>query len=524
MASSKWLVVAKNEYRTHVNNVRKIRPYFPYLVVGALAVYVAYIAPTIVGLFLDEFSAFILSQLALILIPLIMFLFFVYLILLPITYALQSVQAGRTETFLAAPIRPSDILLGEFLGVAPFYAIAIVVIAGFFTAALAPLGLDIIQITITVAVFVITFLSALWIGTVFAALLRTRIAGSPRARDIGRALSLVIALPIVAVMYAMIGGGFLQALADPAASGVARTVLNLFPSSWGADLIVKFASSPGNISAMGFETVTKFSGLAAFFVVVLWLGTRAAGRAYKVEPTTFTAATARADGVLYRTARLLGGGGSTGSLFVSVSKDYGRRLENLSRIIYIVAIFAMVNIFLVEGLDPEGILIMSQFWFAFLAVLTVGQVTVYGKEGLFIFKKTPNGIGKFIKAKLVLGLLVAVPITVVISLLSLLFAEIGFVSLLTYIALLIPLIAGNVVLAVGLALLRPEFSDNPRSQMGGLMVNANIVMVVSIGIFLGSLIVFHLPIFYTILLENVVIWLLGAATLYLGKTKLSKLE
>ena len=57
----KWLVVARNEYRVHTSRIRKIRPYFPVLVIGLLAVYVAFIAPAIVSMFIGDFLAFILS-------------------------------------------------------------------------------------------------------------------------------------------------------------------------------------------------------------------------------------------------------------------------------------------------------------------------------------------------------------------------------------------------------------------------------------------------------------------------------
>jgi len=526
VAIRKWLVVAKNEYRIRVNSIRGIRPYFPYLVTGLLAVYVAFIAPAFVSLFVDDFIAFFLSQFALAMVPIIMFLFFFYLIILPITYTLQGMQAGRVEIFLAAPIKPSDILLGEFLGVTPFYAIAITVVAGFFTAALSPLGLDVLQMAITVIIFVVTFLSALWIGTVIAALARTKFAESARGRDIGRALSLVLALPMVAVMYAIIGGGLPEALANPGTSGTVKAILGLLPSSWGAELVVSFAFNPGNIGAIGFETFTRLSGLVAFFVAVLWLGTKAANRAYSIEPTTFIASRAKPDGYFYRAVRYLGGGGSFGTLLVSVFKNYGRRLENLSRIAYILGIIIMVNVFFVRDFtDPEGPLIMAQFLFPFLAVFIVGQVAMHGKESLFIYKKTPNGVGRFVKAKLIQGWLVAVPIATAITVISLIrVPQASLIPLLAYVVIIILLVAANVALALGLALLNPQFSESARAQMSGLMVNANIAMFASIGVFIGSLIALDLGIFSTLLLQNTVIWLLAIIFLYLGKRKLGRIE
>ncbi len=526
MPTPKWLVVARNEYRIRINSMRKIRPYFPYLVIGLLVVYVVYIAPTVVSLFVDDLLHFFLSQVAVAVVPIIMFTIFLYLIILPVTYTLQGMQAGQVEIFLAAPIKPSDVLLGEFLGVMPFYAIAFTVIAGFFTAALNPLGLDMIQIAITVIIFVVTFLSALWIGTLIAALVRTKFAKTARGRDIGKALSLVLALPMVAVMYAIMGGGLIEALDNPGASEMVRNILSLLPSTWGAEVIVDFTSNPGNIGAIGFETLTRFGGLVTFFGAVLWLGKKAANRAYSIEPTTFTASRAKPNGIFYRTVRYLGGGGSFGTLLISVFKNYSRRLENLSRIAYIVGLIAMVNIFFGAGQnDAEGALLMGLFLFPFLAVLVVGQVTATGKESLFIYKKAPFGVGRFVKARLLQGLLVAVPIAVTITaVLMASMPETTLVSTLTYIGFMTQLVAANVTLALGLSLLNPEFSENTRAQMLGLMINAQVAMFASIGIFIGSQIVLDLSFFNTLLLLTVVNWLMGIVLLYLGKEKLSRIE
>jgi hypothetical protein len=455
-----------------------------------------------------------------------MFMIFFYLTILPITYTLQGMQTEQVEIFLAAPIKPSDVLLGEFLGVMPFYAIAFTVIAGFFTAALNPLGLDIIQIMITVIIYVITFLYALWIGTVIAATVRTKFAKTARGKDIGRALSLILALPMIAVMYAIMGGGLLEALANPGTNEMVRTILSLLPSSWGADIIVSFASNPGNIGAVGFETLSRFGGLIAFFAAVLWLGAKVAGRAYSLEPTSFTTSRAKPDGFFFRTVRYLGGGGSFGTLLVSVFKNYARRLENLSRIAYIVGLIAMMNIFFVGAQEnPEDVFIMGVFLYPFLATLIVGQVTAEGKESLFIYKKTPSGVGRFVKARLLQSLLVAVPIAAVITAVSMILTpQTTLISLLIYIGFTMQLVAANVTLSLALSLINPEFSQNTRAQMIGLMINGQVAMFTSIGIFIVSQIVLDLGFSSTLLLQSMVIWLLGIILFYVGKRKLGRIE
>ncbi|MCW4020665.1 MAG: ABC transporter permease [Candidatus Bathyarchaeota archaeon] len=519
-------MVARNEYRTRTSGIRRIRPYFPYLVLGVLAVYVAFIAPAFVGLFIDDLLAFILSQVALALIQIILFMIFFYFIILPITYTLREVETSKLEIFLAAPIKPSDVLLGEFLGEIPFYGIVVTVVAGFFTAVLNPLGLDLLQIAIIIMIFVVTFFSALWIGTVIAAILRTKLGKTARGKDIGRALAMIIALPLIGIMYAIVGGGLLEALANPGTSGMVKTILGLLPSSWGAEVIIIFANNPGNIGAVGFETVTRFGSLIVFFVAALLLGAKAANRAYSIEPTTFVASRAKPDGVFYKTIRYLGGGGSFGALLASIFKDYSRRLENLSKIVYIVGVFAMVSLFLFKPDDPEGGLVMSQLILPLLAAFVAGEVTLRGKESLLIYKKTPSGVGRFVKARLLHGWLIVVPIAAVITAVStILNPQNTLFSLLTNTGLVVLTVAASVTFVLGLFLLNPAFSD----KSGNYVINLMVVMQGWGGLSIVPLIVFNrvfgLGPYHALLYGTVPLsWAVGIVILYLGKRKLSRIE
>jgi hypothetical protein len=499
------------------------------MVIGLLAVYVLFVAPRLVGLFIDDIVAFILSQAAVAMVQIILFMIFFYFIIIPITYTLKEAQADQLQIFLAAPVKPSDVLLGEFLGQMPFYAIIVTVVAGFFTAVMAPIGLDIGQTAMIIVIFVLTFFSALWIGTVVAAILRTRLGKTARGKDIGKALSFIIALPMVAIMYAIMGGNLLQALADPAASGMIRTILGVLPSSWGAEVIVSFASNPGNIGSAGFETITRFSGLIAFFLAVLWLGTKAASRAYSLEATAFAGSKAKPDGLFYKTIGLLGGGRSFGALLVSMFKDYGRRLENLSKIFYMVGLLALINIFLLEPGDAEAMLLMPQFILPLLAAFVVGEVTLRGKEALFIYRKTPSGVQKFVKARLVHGWLIVIPVAAAITMASTVLmasAQNTVLNLLTVTGLVVLTVAADVAFVLGLSLLNPAFSD----KSGNYLLNIMITMqVLPIGVFLAPLIIFgrifHLGILQTLLYFTVPLsWATGITMLYLGERKLTRIE
>jgi hypothetical protein len=130
--AAKWFVIAKNRYRIATSSIRSIRSYFLPLVIGLLVVYVAFIAPAVVTPLIDDFTAFIITRAAVPMVQIILFIFFFYLILVPITDTLREVQTGQLEILMRAPLKPSDVLLGEFLGVIPFYGIVITALSRHF--------------------------------------------------------------------------------------------------------------------------------------------------------------------------------------------------------------------------------------------------------------------------------------------------------------------------------------------------------------------------------------------------------
>lgn len=488
----KWLTVARNEYRIHTSRIRRIRRYFLLLVVVALAVYVAFIAPAFVTLFLDEFTALLLSQAAVAAMQLVLFTIFVYFTVIPIANTLREEQTGQLEIFLAAPVTPSDVLLGEYLGVLPFYAIFVTVITGLLVGFLAPLGLSALQLIIIVLIFVVTFLSAFWIGTVVAAVLRAKLGRTARGKDVGRALAMLLALPMVALIYGIQFGGVLTALADPGTSGMVKTLLGLLPSSWGSEIIVGFARNPCDLGAVAVETFVRFMALILFFGAALLLGGNAADRLSSLEPTTFISSTAKPDGAFYRAVRRVGGGGAFGTLLVSLFKDYSRRLENLSNLTYMVGLIVLMNLFIIPGASSAGdelsavdmSSMLTQFVVPIIVVMVTGDVTVQGKAALFIYRKAPAGEGRLVRAMLVKSWLLAIPLVGAATVGTILFAvQPDLLALVTVTGLMVLYVAAHALFVLGLFLLNPAYS----SKSLKLGVNIVIALVVSIGLFAVSL-------------------------------------
>lgn len=446
----------------------------------------------------------------------VLFMFFFIFITFPVSYALKDVQTSQQEIFLSAPVKSSSILLGEFFGELPLYGIIIVLITGFFTAVLTPLNLSILQKIIVVIVFLLVLTSALWIGTVLTALLRTRLGKTSKGKDIGKALSILIILPSIAVMYAVMSGGILESLADPQAKGLVTMLIGWLPSSWGADIFAQFALHPGSIMSTVSVIIPRFLGLIIFLIGIFFIGVKIADNAYNLETTSFTPSTAGKDNMVYRALKQ----SPFGILVTSILKVYTRTLQNLSWIAYIVGILVLLTIFFIKPETAEETVILFFFLVPMLAAVVASDITLRGKETLFIYRKVPHGENRLIKAMILKNWMVAVCIAGILVAISTRLSPGSTIGdILVNTGLIATIVAGDVLFAVGVFLIMPAYTE----RGGEFMLDIMILVWTSIGLFAlafflfdkivyvyGSLICFH--------------WIIGCIFLYAGKIRLTRIE
>ncbi|MHA1594144.1 MAG: hypothetical protein ACTSXX_05305, partial [Candidatus Baldrarchaeia archaeon] len=323
-----------------------------------------------------------------------------------------------------------------------------------------------------------------------------------------------LVLPLVALMYGIMFGNILTALVDPGTSGLVKTVLGLFPSSWAAEVIVAFAKNPSNIGAVWVLTLTRVGGVVLFMVGGLVIGWKIVDRVYSLEPMNLGVTVVGPDGAFYRTVKLLGGGGSFGSLLVSVFKDYGRRLENLSQIGYIVSLMLLINFLIVD--DAQGAPMIGLIMGSMMALFLCSDATIRGKENLFIYRKTPSGVGRFMKAKLLQGWLLVLPFLAVVMVANGFRFNVAFTwPYLMSMGSVLLRAAANVCLAMGVSLANPAYSQKSTAYF------INVQLIVFLG--MASMIIPDM-VLHQKWLEIPMAWVVGLVLLYLGHRKLSTME
>ncbi|MFW9993851.1 MAG: hypothetical protein ACFFD4_17535 [Candidatus Odinarchaeota archaeon] len=525
MINLNWYPIAKNEYRLVTSRFREIRPYLPYLAGAGLILYVFVLAPMVVDAFVDDFWALLLSQAAVVMMQTMLFMVFLFFFSLPITATLQDIKTDQLQLCLSAPVKPGDIMLGEFMGKVPIYATFATLIGGLFTAALTPMGLDVFQITVTIIIFVVNFLFAFWSGTLVAMALRTFLMKSSRGKDIGKGLAFIVILPPVALFYFFLAG-YMEVLRDSATGKLVQDILSLFPSSWGSEVIVEFARNPGDILAINFLGFLELASLLTIFIGSLYIGTRLANRAYSLEPSTFSASKVKYDGLYYNTIKRLGGGGSFGLLLSSSFKTYFRKFRNISQLIYALSLAIILRI--IMGMPPEDnvdafftVIMMIMF----LGLFVIQDLTTQGKENLLLYKQTPTSTTRYIGLKLYQYLLIILPITVgTVTIVTLMIPGITAVDLLVNVGLTAVLSTATTLFGMGIFLLNPGYND----RAGEIMINGQVLVFgVSIGFFMSIIglgEVFDIRFFPATAIYAGVLSILGSLAFFMGMKKLETIE
>jgi hypothetical protein len=198
----------------------------------------------------------------------------------------------------------------------------------------------------------------------------------------------------------------------------------------------------------------------------------------------------------------------------------------------------MISIFLTgPSSDPiDPLVIFSLMAIPLLTGFVIGTVS-RGKATLLLYKKAPHGIRRFVKARLLQGWLVAVPIAVAIITISTMLAP-GVTSyhLVANAALATLRTMGSATFLLGLAFLVPVFAEGSRERALGSMVNLQAILFTTIGLEIGfsrfglslrdslpnvdslvGLLLDHL-------LQTAIISIVGVALLFLGLQKLRRIE
>ena len=518
-----WYSIAKNEYRIMINSLfPSLKSYFLPLLGLTILFYPTIVVPMILDFLLDEETLNIVAKFFTTLFNVMLLNIFIIFLTMPITLGVKDVKSGNMELLLSAPIKSSDVLFGEFFGKLPFYMMGAILMGGLITGVLAVTGTNILIIIILTMLFVLNFLLAYWIGTAFGFYLKGKITKSARMKDFGKALAFIIVIPVVFVMYGTMGIALNYAESNVLNFDM-NVILDFFPSSWIGNICNQLVGL-GNIDDLNnFDFFLNTFLTIGLIIFVILGGITIANRIYNLEPVSLSESVVKPHNTTFKILKTIGGRGSFGVLIAYNFKNFFRKFENLSKLVYAVALMIIMQLFFTNpDIDVEFLYMFSNVFSALLAGFVISEATMQGKEKLLIYRNTPLNDWKFIFSKLILYMLIIIPISGVFNALMFLIAPDLTLEIFTKNLTSVILVSfAMIVFAFGLFLLNPPFNEKAPE----FMINFQVIIMVAIMSFILFLILFRgLSFFETQIIHFLFVLSVGIIMLVLGKRKLTNLE
>jgi hypothetical protein len=200
-------------------------------------------------------------------------------------------------------------------------------------------------------------------------------------------------------------------------------------------------------------------------------------------------------------------------------------------LLYVIALVAAMNIFLMQPDDPEGAIVSSIMITPLLTAFIIGEIALQGKENLLLFKQTPTTTSAFIRMKLTHYLLIILPLAVILEvIISLLVPSITFYELLFNVGFQFIMAIGLTLFSTGLFLRNPAYHEKAPEYMINMQV---IIFMIMIPFFFGLILLDRYlyenfgiveSFYYVLMVVAIINMVLGTILLYIGKRHLDGLE
>ncbi|MFW9948839.1 MAG: hypothetical protein ACFFKA_01780, partial [Candidatus Thorarchaeota archaeon] len=472
---SLWRVIAKNEIRVRTSSFRNHRVLFFVILYSLLLLWAFVLAPFLFDLFMPTLAAQfseIFKPVVAILIESFLMTLFLFLVIYPLNNVYREMEVGFKESLLATPVKPNDIFLGEFLGKAPIYTTAVLILAPIIVGMINPLmDLTLVQyIVIYSCIFGVVYFANL-VGSIIASWFEHKISKNEKARDLGKALIWIFTIVMIVIMYAVMF--FLnELLANPEL----KNWLAMYPSLWFSNIIL-YSIDPMLLQSFVLNIWMNLILAVSVPLMILYISYKKAEIFYTLEGgiEKSNATIIEHEGIFYKIIRKTTGRAWAG-LVVMQLKRFLRKKANYARLIYVVGLLGFMTWFIssMAG-DFSGKLFVTIILVAIgggIGSIMLGHLAfVDSKDLIWVYKRSPRGIKglvySYLYAMLVLNILIAIVITTIFSIfasLDLLTAVIFFLEFLIFSQI-------SMCQAMGLECLSPAFGEKDSNMKSNSMVS-----------------------------------------------------
>jgi hypothetical protein len=480
---SKWLQIAKAEFFVLTARFKGHRKLFMGLVISLGLLWAVYFAPLVVGLVMEVLAP--ITQIHVILqvmfpglMRAVMLLVWVLLLILPLSQAL-----------FASNVKTRDILVGTFLGKIPNYTVYVLILAPLLLSPfllafqVSLLGQLIIYTTLTLMVLMI-----IWLSNIICAALQAKLGDSSRGNDIAKALALLMGLIVIIPVLG------LQLFAAQFSVILGLNVFLVFPFTWSADLVSWLAITFNGINLTAsqiahFQNVLQFglvtNGLLVlvFGVICIGIGLLSAERlfTYRIGARTETVRTVKRENILLRGLRKINPS-SFGSLVVTSFKTFFRQLQNLSKIAMALTLSLILPFLLIlvygqrSPITLDSLLPITGLGLALMGIMAFsGTSFLESKDQLWMIQAVPRGTSRFVKARLVIAVLIALPLSLIPTTVLTIMMGLELFQFFWLFGYGYALVCGAALFGTGITALNPNHEDMKSPILMTNMMIANMI-------------------------------------------------
>ncbi|MFX1391723.1 MAG: hypothetical protein ACFE9Z_16785 [Promethearchaeota archaeon] len=485
-----WMKIAKNEVRVRTSKFRKNRLAFFLVLYSFLIFWAFFLCPLIFDLFMptlagmEELSDVLIPSIAMI-IEQLMMIFFIAILIYPLNNIYRQTEIGYKEIILASPTTTGDIFLGEFLGKFPILITYVFALTPVFTNMLNPiLNLTFIQnLVIYCCVFGLVFMATL-IGTILMSWIEHKIAQSEKARDIAKALLILLSIGMVALIYSL-QFGFQFIMDHPEL----KNYLMWYPPLWFSNIILH-TFDPALIDAYILNIWMSLALAILIPILLLYISYKGANRFYSLEGgIEKVSSTIENESSFYKFNRRIIGSKWEG-LVITQLKQFFRKKENIMKLVYvcgIACVYGLIYSFTISGDENAFIsgafkVLMVVFMGGMLYGIMIGSFIFVGsKDLLWVYKRSPRNVNSLIYSYIIAMLIINTILTLIVTIFFTILFE--FDVLYVVVFFLAYLSHGILILieAIGIQGFSPAFEEKGK-HMG---MNIFKLVGIQIGILMG---------------------------------------
>jgi len=434
---------------------------------------------------LEGFEQYIVPTIGM-LIEYFMMIIFVIVLMYPLNNIYKQQEIGYKELLLASPVTAGDIFLGEFIGKLPMLSTAVMIFTPIVVGMVNPLvNLTALQIgVIYLCVFGMVFFATL-VGTIIMCWIEHKIAQSEKARDIAKALLMLLGIAMVALIYGL-QFGFQYIMEHPES----KNFLFWYPPLWFSNVILHILD-PALLDTYFLNVWISMVLAVMIPLFVLYISYKKADSFYTLEGGVekFNTIIEKEAGFYKVTRKVIGK--KWEGLVITQFKEFLRKKENITKLVYLTGltcVYGLIFSFSMQEAAAEAAMeggfkiLMIVFMGGMLYGLMLGSFIFVGsKDLLWVYKRSPRNVESmvysYIFAMLILNIMMATGVTIFFTILF----EFDVVSVIVFFASYLGYGVMVLLEAIGVQGFNPSFEEKGK-RMG---MNMFKLMSIQMGVFMG---------------------------------------